>query len=118
MYDKYASPLTLTTNRQVRWGNGEYDVLTNGYNKDSGNIVELDRALCGVIPKNDNAISSNGSNQMASSLIYQSPVAQNLAFYFGGQTVDNGNEPCFSRRLNSWRTFSSSDDGFRCACYA
>ena len=119
MYDKYTSPLTLTTNRQVRWGNGEYDVLTNGYNKDSGNIVELDRSLCGVIPKNDNAISSNGSNQMASSLIYQDPVAQNLALYFGGETVSgNGNQPCFSRLLHYWRTRSYSDTGFRCACYA
>ena len=118
MYDKYTSPLTLTTNRKVRWGNGEYDVLTNGYNKDSGNIVELDRALCGVIPKDDNAISSNGSNQMASSLIYQGPVTQNLALYFGGETVANGNQPCFSRTLTPWRTASYSSNGFRCACYA
>lgn len=113
MYDKYTSPLTLTTSRQVRWGNGEYDVLTNGYNKDSGNIVELDRALCGVIPKDDNAVSSNGSNQMASSLIYQDPVTQNLALYFGGDT-----QPCFSRLLYGWRTSSGSNVGFLCGCYA
>ena len=119
MYDKYTSPLTLTTNRHVKWGNGEYDVLTNGYNKDSGNIVELDRSLCGVIPKDDNAISSNGSNQMASSLIYQNPVTKNLALYFGGETLSgNGNQPCFSRLLDHWRTLSYSHLGFRCACYA
>lgn len=117
MYDKYTSPLTLTTNRTVRWGNGEYDVLTNGYNKDSRDIVELDRSLCGVIPKDDNAISSNGSNQMASSIIYQEPVAQNLALYFGGEVVGGGNQPCFSRHLSNWPTRSVSFLGFRCACY-
>lgn len=118
MYDKYTSPLTLTTERLVRWGNGEYDVLTNGYNKDSGNIVELDRSLCGVLPKDDNAISSNGSNQMASSLIYQNPVTQNLAFYFGGETFGGGNQPCFSRTLHRRRATSHNYLGFRCACYA
>ena len=45
-------------------------------------------------------------------------IGENLAFYFGGQTVDSGNEPCFSRILRHWRAYSHSDYGFRCACYA
>ena len=119
MYDKYTSPLTLTTSRTTRWGNAEYDVLTNGYNSDTKSIDELGRAWCGVLPKNDNAVSGNGTNQMANSLIYQNSTTENLALLFGGETVSgNDNQPCFSRHLVEWRTVSFSSLGFRCACYA
>lgn len=119
MYDKYTSPLTLTTSRTIRWGSAEYDVLTNGYNFDTKSIDELGRAWCGVLPKNDNAVSANGTNQMANSLIYQNPTTENLALLFGGETVSgNGNHPCFSRCLLEWCTRSHSAVGFRCACYA
>lgn len=119
MYDKYTSPLTLTISRNVRWGNGEYDVLTNGYNADSLNVDELGRALCGVLPKNDNAVSANGTNQMANSEIAQTPTAQNLALLFGGEVLSGaGNQPCFSRALNYFRVEHNNAYGFRCACYA
>ncbi len=117
MYDKHTSPLSLTTSRIVKWGNEEYDVLTNGYNADTKNIDELGRALCGVLPKNDNAVSANGTNQMANSYIIQDPTSQNLALSCGGETV-SGNQPCFSRLMHSLRVFSADGCGFRCACYA
>ena len=117
MYDKHTSPLSLTTSRIVKWGNEEYDVLTNGYNADTKNIDELGRALCGVLPKNDNAVSANGTNQMANSYIIQDPTSQNLALSCGGETV-SGNQPCFSRLMYDSRTIFSDARGFRCACYA
>lgn len=118
MYDKYTSPLTLTTARILRWGNSEYDVLTNGYKADTKNVDELERALCGVLPKNDNAVSANGTNQMANSVISQNPTTLNLAFCFGGTVINSQNEPCFSRMFQAWRVYASDVFGFRCACYA
>lgn len=117
MYDKYTSPLSLVGASNARWGNGEYDVLSNGYNADTKGADELGRALCGVLPKNDNAVSANGTNQMANSVIYRSGAVKNTALYFFG-TSESDSEYCFERVTIHTFTYKDYRYSFSCACYA
>ena len=114
MYDKYTCPLSLTKRAEVRWGNAEFPCLSTGIGETS--IDEIGRALCGVFPKNDNAISSGGINMMNTSLIALSTVAQNLGLLCGGYAEDSGNG-VFARSWTGWRTRSNDYISFRCARY-
>ena len=116
MYDKYTSPLTLTTNRTTYWGNTNYDVISNGINTDNNTIDELSRAWCGVLPKNDNA-TGGGINMMNKSYIYLNPAVQNMVLLFGGEIISSNSQGSFARLCYLWRTYSDTSLGFRCACY-
>lgn len=113
MYDKYTSPLTLTKFSSIRWGNAEYPCLSTG--KGETSIDEVGRALCGVLPKNDNAVSSNGTNMMNTSLIAKD-VKQNAVLYCGGHVSESA-QGAFARLLSYSRNVSNAQVSFRCACY-
>lgn len=114
MYDKYTCPLSLTKKANVRWGNAEFSCLSSGIGEVG--INELGRALCGVLPKDDNAVSSAGINMMNTSLIYLDIVTQNLALLCGGYT-DSAEQGVFARTLCNWRAYSYTASSFRCARY-
>ena len=67
------------------------------------------------MPLSDTHMSSTGINFMCNSNIYLN-LANNLAYYMGGESSGQANKP-FSRSFNNWRTRSRSDVGFRASCY-
>lgn len=114
MYDKYTCPLSLTKRALVRWGNAEYPCLSTGIGEVG--IDELGRSLCGVLPKNDNAVSSAGINMMNTSTLDLSTVTQNLGLLCGGNAESTA-DGVFARILNNWRNTSYTSVSFRCARY-
>ena len=71
-----------------------------------------------AMPLSDTHMSSTGINFMCNSNIYLN-LANNLAYYMGGQCISSSNEANrpFSRDFPHWRTDSGSVRGFRASCY-
>ena len=68
-----------------------------------------------AMPLSDTHMSSTGINFMCNSNIYLK-LANNLAYYMGGEPSGQPNKP-FSRTFLEWRPRSGSDPGFRASCY-
>lgn len=108
-YDSFTSPLSLNVSVANKWGNGTNAVF---HSEQSGSA----RALCGVIPKDNNAVNGTGTNQFGLDYIYQYNTT-NMFVLFGGYWGNGAFAGVFSRSLADYRSIDSASVSFRSACY-
>lgn len=110
-HDKITTDYSLTTNRIILWGNGTYPVFTDP--------LTTDARLFGILPRDNDAVSSVGINLLGGSIVTQ-PCTQSLAYSAGAghryETTTNGTG-CFTRWFNNQRSHGFDSIGCRIASY-
>lgn len=107
-HDKITVDYPLATNSIILWGNGTYPVFTDP--------LTTDARLFGIIPRNNDAVSSAGINLLHA--LVAAPCCQSLAYHVGdGDHVYQDDYSCFSRYFTVWRSYSGDAQGCRLASY-
>lgn len=111
MYDEHTGHTWAINNNDgyISWGNGEVQVLDEAT---SGNA----RAMSGVLPKTNNAVSAGGINLLGKDGVYRYNRA-NLFVLVGGYWHNGTGAGVFARHLNGSRSTAYYDVSFRATTF-
>jgi len=108
-YDVVTSPVTVSDWVGSKWGNGSNQVL-------SSETTGVAHDLCGFLPKDEEAVTSDGANQFGVDYIYRHNRMNQYIVTAGGW-YESASTGVFYRRLSNYRSIGGYDVCFRAAAY-
>jgi hypothetical protein len=110
LYDAIDIPYVINTGVLNRFGSGANQVLSEAISGDGYRLAGLG------FPKDSNARSGGGTNLFGADYFYEYHRA-NLPLISGGAWDYGSTAGVWTANLTNYRSYSSTNVGFRCACY-